>query len=177
MTNKKQKVIGIDPSLGGFAAYRCDGKSWEGASDKIGDGIYARADRIEELLREFIPWVVLYKPSVIVVEGYFGQLNQVTLRLLELGWDLRRRLANHAKLGAVLYEVPPTTMKKLITGKGNAKKPLIVSTLAVKYGITFANDNLADAFGLMQVGRMLAKEVAVPKEHAAMIKEIKRASV
>ena len=51
-----------------------------------------------------------------------------------------------------LVEVPPTTLKKFISGKGNAGKAEIVSTLSSKFGMAFKTDNAADAYGLAQLG-------------------------
>jgi Holliday junction resolvasome RuvABC endonuclease subunit len=51
-----------------------------------------------------------------------------------------------------LYIIPPTSLKAFLTGKGNAKKPEIQKAILKIYGISFENDNLADAYGL---GKML----------------------
>jgi len=45
----------------------------------------------------------------------------------------------------------PTELKKFITGKGNAKKQIIIQQVYKKYGIEFEDDNLADAFVLAKM--------------------------
>lgn len=175
MRKTTNRIIGVDPSLGGFAAYRCDGKFWEGSAPKEGDGVGARLDRLDNLLEPFLEWVADYSPTHIVIEGYYGQMSQSGLRLVELGWHTRAALSLNTD--AIIYEVAPTTMKMIMVGKGNAKKPFVVSTFTLKYKTIFSSDDLADAFGLMQLGRMIVKDVPTPKEHTKAIQKIIMASL
>jgi Holliday junction resolvasome RuvABC endonuclease subunit len=46
--------------------------------------------------------------------------------------------------------VPPTVLKKYVTGKGNASKAQMMEGVAKKWGPQFDNDNLADAYALAQ---------------------------
>jgi len=47
--------------------------------------------------------------------------------------------------------VPPTTLKKFITGKGQCKKNLMLLNVFKKFGETFDDDNLADAYSLARL--------------------------
>jgi crossover junction endodeoxyribonuclease RuvC len=55
--------------------------------------------------------------------------------------------------------VAPTALKKFITGKGNAKKELMLMKIFKRYGLEFENNNLADAYALARYGENLIKEV------------------
>lgn len=47
------------------------------------------------------------------------------------------------------YFIPPTVIKKTITGKGNAKKDEVRICLERKYGVEFENEDISDAFALL----------------------------
>jgi crossover junction endodeoxyribonuclease RuvC len=86
-----------------------------------------------------------------LIEGYsFGSKGASVVSLGEFGGILRMYASGIADC---TVEVPPTVLKKFITGKGNAKKLDVVSSLSAKYAMTFKSDNQADAFGLAQLGR------------------------
>jgi len=44
--------------------------------------------------------------------------------------------------------IKPTTLKKFITGKGNAKKSTIIKEVYKRWGFNTDNDNTADAYGI-----------------------------
>ena len=46
--------------------------------------------------------------------------------------------------------VPPTELKKFVTGKGNCKKDLMLMKTYKRWGVEFDDDNLCDAFCLAQ---------------------------
>jgi Holliday junction resolvasome RuvABC endonuclease subunit len=48
--------------------------------------------------------------------------------------------------------VPPSTLKKFVTGKGNASKELMVSTVSRRACRTISSDDVADALGLLAFG-------------------------
>ena len=176
MTKKKSKnVVGIDPSLTGLAAYRSSG-CYEMGSTKFGDGVHARRRRLDSLIEPLIEWLQEEPPDIIVIEAYFAQQRATALRLIELGWQLRHELSWQFHEAAI-YEVTPATMKKIITGSGNASKTQVSTTLATAHGVVLASDNVADALGLLQMGRMIAGEIKTPKEHAKSLKKILEASI
>jgi crossover junction endodeoxyribonuclease RuvC len=48
--------------------------------------------------------------------------------------------------------VPPTVLKKYVTGKGNAEKPLMLHMIIKKTGVECENDDQADALALADFG-------------------------
>lgn len=48
-------------------------------------------------------------------------------------------------------KVPPATLKKFATGKGNARKPEVIVSVYKKWGQELIDDNLADAYVLARM--------------------------
>jgi crossover junction endodeoxyribonuclease RuvC len=48
----------------------------------------------------------------------------------------------------VYYTVPPTTLKKYITGSGQCKKNLMLKEVYKKWNVDYVDDNLCDAYSL-----------------------------
>lgn len=53
--------------------------------------------------------------------------------------------------GVRLVVIPPGSLKKFVTGKGNCSKVELASTVSARTGIVFANDDEADAYALRQM--------------------------
>jgi crossover junction endodeoxyribonuclease RuvC len=89
----------------------------------------------------------------IFVEGYaFGAKGRGVFGVAELGGILRVMLAERFKS---FYEVPPTSLKKFITSKGNVNKSVVLEKVFRKYGIgseQLQDDNQVDAYGLARFG-------------------------
>jgi crossover junction endodeoxyribonuclease RuvC len=86
------------------------------------------------------------------IEGYsigsFAKSTAMT-NLIELGGIVRFQLY---KGGREYVDVPPTVLKKFVTGKGNGKKEDMKLGLYKKYRREFPNSDEADAFALMLMG-------------------------
>jgi crossover junction endodeoxyribonuclease RuvC len=59
--------------------------------------------------------------------------------------------------------VAPSTLKKFVTGKGNAPKDLMLMEVYKRYGVTFTDDNLCDGFALAKVAHVLTTGDKVTK--------------
>ena len=74
--------------------------------------------------------------------------GQYALQMGALHYLLRLYLYRHT----VDYKViAPGTLKKFVTGKGNAKKDLMLLKVYKKWGEEFEVDDLADAYGLARM--------------------------
>jgi len=62
--------------------------------------------------------------------------------------ELKKKLINYKEKVEI---IPPGVLKKFITGKGNCKKNLILLNVFKKFGETFDDDNLADAYSLARL--------------------------
>ena len=84
------------------------------------------------------------------IEGLsFGSRGQSMLELGGLHYYVK---INLFRRGYNYKTTPPTTLKKHITGKGTAKKELMLLKIYKKYGIEFTDNNIADAYALARYG-------------------------
>jgi len=90
--------------------------------------------------------------SIYFIEGYsfgsFGKSSSMS-NLIELGGIIKYDLTNRERF---YIDVPPTVLKKFVTGKGNAKKEDIKLALYKKYHKEFKNSDEADAYALTMFG-------------------------
>ena len=157
-------VLAIDPSLTGFAwAIGVDGDVRVLQERKTKPAkvvtVRSRMQRCNQLARAITYAAPLddLDERLVLIEGYsFGSQGRGIRDGAELGGILRYILAQRNPELVRVIEVPPTVLKKFAAGKGNANKVAVASALTSRYGREFASDNLADAFGLLQLGMCLA---------------------
>lgn len=95
-----------------------------------------------------------HRQTLVVFEGLsYGSNDPSAQERAGLAYLLRHALYTR---GVPYILVPPTTLKKFVTGKGNAEKSLMLLEVYKRFGITAANDNEADAVGLYHVGMAYA---------------------
>ena len=105
--------------------------------------------------------IISAKPNVIMIEGY-GYGNAHTLvTLVEIGTIIRHGLYMH---GINYNDVPPTSLKKFVTGKGNAPKDMMMKEIYKRWGFE-GTDNQCDAVGLAMFAAALYDLVDLPKQH------------
>jgi len=92
-----------------------------------------------------------HKPKLILVEGLAFMAKSTSLmQLAGLNYLLRLSFAD-----IPFVVVTPSSLKKFVSGAGNAKKDLMLMATYKRYGVEFSDDNLADGYGLAQVGHAL----------------------
>ncbi len=164
ITGKKQEVIkplhkelrdpmfvGMDPSFNGFGIIVLDRDANIVEQKLLKSTPKAEIeDRLMELEKgyEFIPNIVSLH-SVFLEGPAFLANGQFALQMGALHFMIRLMLK---KRGVDYKVIAPGTLKKFVTGKGNAKKDLILLKVYKKWGVEFENDNLADAYGLARMG-------------------------
>ena len=104
----------------------------------INDNIFEILNKLREKL-----------PNIIYVEGLaFGARGQSMLELAGLHYYIRMSL----KLESVPYKIiAPSVVKKFVTGKGTAKKELMLLRVYKKWGVSFDDNNLCDAYSLARL--------------------------
>jgi len=95
----------------------------------------------------FIPVIVNLKR--VCIEGpSYGSNGQFILQMGALHFIIRILLFEHN----VDYEIiTPGALKKFVTGKGNAKKELMLLKVYKKWGVEFSDNNMSDAYGLARM--------------------------
>ena len=144
-------IHGVDLSLTGtwLATFNDDG-SLSGLTTfrpKAKDGM-ARMDAIA------LAVVRLVEPTDLVVIEGLAFMSQTPSALERTGlWYLIRHWLWQEQIECV--SLPPTSLKKFVTGKGNAEKQHMLLEVFKRWNISAADDNQADAYSLGRVGLCL----------------------
>ena len=105
--------------------------------------------RVTALLADIMDITKTFKPDLIVLEGYSFSSKFVSFPLVEISAVIRWELFNR---GLNFILVPPTTLKKFVTGKGNCKKDVMRLETFKRWGVEAKTDDEIDAFGLSMFG-------------------------
>jgi crossover junction endodeoxyribonuclease RuvC len=141
-------MIGIDLSLTGTAL------AWKVGAKEVRTVTLHEAGKMQGLARrDWIHEQVLHlcmDRAVVCIEGLSLGSNMPSAQERAGVWfritdDLQR--AGHR-----VIVVPPSSLKKFVAGKGNAEKSMMIREVYRRWGVEAANDNEADAAGLLMVG-------------------------
>jgi len=111
-----------------------------------------------------------HRPVKIAIEGYaYGMRGQGVYQLGELGGIVRLGLM---EAGVSIMDVPPATLKKFVTGKGNAKKELMMLAVYKRWGVSCSEHDEADAYGLAQLARATVTDVKLAKFQREALKAL-----
>ena len=174
-------VIGLDPSLTGTGVAHAEGLLT--ITSKPDDTLTGRRNRLRGIVHQLDdvvlgvkPWRFERTPDLVVIEApSLAQHSQAgTLDRNGLWWLIVDRLLC---LGVPVAEVPPSTLKKFATGKGNATKPDMRVALFQRADLDVRDDNQVDAWWLRQVGLHLLDDmdaITLPKTHTdALVKVVR----
>lgn len=150
------KVLGLDLSLS--ATGYCDE---QGKSGVIKTTSNQRVeDRLEAICTYICDLLVPYA-DVLVIEDLPRGVKHGAVELGMVHGVVRLMMLENWPAKPIVW-VPPATLKKYATGKGNASKSDIRVHVYIDYKEDIADDNAADAFVLRQIGLALYGE-HVPK--------------
>jgi crossover junction endodeoxyribonuclease RuvC len=119
--------------------------------------------------------------ELVVLEGYsYGSKGAAVVSLGELGgvirlslWGTRRSVM--ASPPPPYIDVPPSVVKKLATGKGNAPKEAVLAEAIRRLGYAGSDHNEADALWLLEAVLQAYGESAVklPQVHLAALEAVR----
>lgn len=111
------------------------------------------AERLVLVSEKIMELISAVDNPVVIVEGYsFASRNSQAHSIGELGGVVRVALW---RSGIPYVEVPPTSRAKFATGKGNASKGEVLSSVSARTGIVWSGngaDDICDAFILEEMG-------------------------
>lgn len=160
-------VIGIDPSLTQTAVVigtsPTDFKVTFHKSKPLGDTVRHRVQRYDNLVASVMrviekatinsPFVGInqdeFLPCRIFLENYAFGCKWDQHALAELGGLIRWHLVDR---DPDLCEVAPASLKRFVTGKGTAKKEMMLMHVQKQWGYESQNSDDCDAFGLYRLG-------------------------
>lgn len=113
------------------------------SAGKKTDTLVQQIERHNHLAERIVKSVLAHSPVLVGIEGMrFGsRQDSSAMRRAGVWWDVVSRL--HAE-GLHIVEIPPTTVKKWATGRGNAGKPEVIIAAAKRWD-QVTQDDEADA--------------------------------
>lgn len=154
--NGEELYVGIDQSYSGFAITILDENG--GYETTVARFDTRGVERLQEIHDHVTSTIYAAADNGNVVatamEGYaFG--SQMANTLGELGGVVKLAIYNTYRLnGDARYPliVPPTSLKKYVTGKGQGvSKSEIMLQVYKKWGAEFSDDNAADSFAIAKI--------------------------
>lgn len=159
--NKTKRVtVGIDQSLTGFAFTALDVDDQSKHLTWVYKSPYSGVERLADIrqwLVDHLDYIYEQEHEVldVAMEGtvlashaalVLGELS-ATVRLTI--YDYWKNEVNDPKRFPL--KVPPMTLKKFASGKGNAKKQEMLLQVYKRWGMEFNNDNAADSYALARL--------------------------
>lgn len=95
--------------------------------------------------------------DLVAIEGisFMSRHSTALAQLAGLSYLVREELVNR---GIPFIIVAPTTLKKFITGKGNADKDVVMMETYKRYHVTITDNNICDAYILSRCAESLLDE-------------------
>jgi Holliday junction resolvasome RuvABC endonuclease subunit len=100
-------------------------------------------ERLKLIASKLLELRAKHEITVLVIENGFTRHNVSTQILYKL-----RGVVEYLFVDCELFTYAPTTIKKIITGKGTAKKEELLEVLERKFNIKFENTDQSDSFAL-----------------------------
>ena len=144
--------IGLDPSLTGtgIVCLNEDGEilGQELIKTTVKDLIEDRLKYINMTFQTLVKQYLRDDLGIVYIEGLaLNAKGDSIMQLAGLHYLLRIYLLEESLVHK--YDIiPPNTLKKFITGKGNAKKELMLLKVYKRWGVEFNDNNMADAYSL-----------------------------
>lgn len=157
MNLKNEKFfMGIDPSFSGtgIVIINNEFKIFEEKliTTKKMDDIYDVERRMLAIIDQF-EFIHQYKNhlNLTLIEGIsFGSKGGGSDQLAALNYFIRIFLFRN---GIIYFSIPPTSLKKFVTGTGQCKKNLMLKEVYKKWNVDFSDDNLCDAYSLARMAQ------------------------
>ena len=153
-------IVGLDISLNatGLCLAHGDPRSQVGNSLDV-DSVVIRTgkdlrgpERLSVVSADVWDWLQARQPAragdLYVTEGYAFSRQQAH-SLGEIGGCIRKRIWES---GGNLIVIPPSTLKKYLTGKGAGDKNIVMKHVFKRWGFDVDEDNQCDAFGCAMLG-------------------------
>ncbi len=154
--NSKSKAwVGLDQSYSGFGVVKLDNEGdvqtalWKFPPTES-DGMRL-GDINVTLITLFTQLQDAYDEVHVAMEGYANGRTFNREKMGELGGVVK--LSHATVFGTDPTVVPPTSLKKFVTGKGTASKDDMVKAVQTKWANDVKNNNIADAYGLAEYMR------------------------
>ncbi len=148
----RQRIMGVDPSTKmGLVLLEQKGNIIQTLEAEEYSSKHKGMERLSDIGQKIDDCLTDWKPKAVYIEGYSFMSKHQIVTMAEVGTVIRYFLWQRS-FG--YREVPPPTLKKFVTGKGNTKKDVMLLQVYKNWGFTTHNDNIADAYSLAMYGIM-----------------------
>lgn len=142
------RTVGIDIST-------CTGLAMVGESEDRGKTVEVPRERghlrLQLIANDVAQTLQVWQPAFVAVEGYAYVRNvSAFVTLVEVGTMIRHVLY---QLSLPWVEVPPTVLKKWVTGEGNASKDQMALSVKQRWAYTSHSHDIIDAYALAQMAQ------------------------
>lgn len=145
-----------------------------------GDGPIQEMVRLNSIIDGINAILLKHKPvDMVLIEGlaFMARNTTALVQLAGLNYMIRNFLLNNKDLlglkeGMVI--VAPTTLKKFITGKGNANKEIMMLEVYKQYGVSLYDNNINDAFSLAKVGECMIDKGKLTRPQQEVVALLKK---
>lgn len=156
LKSNQEIAVGIDQSLTGFAISAVSVATPTEHITKVYKSPYKGVQRladirdwldgeIESMLLDGHTIVEIAMEGTVLASHSALLLGELSATVKLTLWDF---FDNHLKAP---LQIPPMTLKKYATGKGNAKKQEMLLQIYKRWGLEFNDDNAADAYALARL--------------------------
>ena len=113
-------------------------------------------ERLHLIAQETERVIKLWQPDLIVIEGYAIYRASSAVTVVSCGAVVRYVLY---QMGFGWWEVPPSSLKKWTTGRGNASKDEMAVSVKSRWGYASPSDDIVDAVALAKLGQAVAQNM------------------
>jgi len=114
--------------------------------------------RVNAIAGQILALHETYKPAFTVIEDYaVSKFGGSAITSIEIGTVVRFLFWQE---GYEFLDISPSTLKKFVTGKGNAPKDMMAMHVLKKFGHEAKSDDEADAVALGMLGLLCAGRVS-----------------
>jgi crossover junction endodeoxyribonuclease RuvC len=150
-TYREMLFVGLDPSINATGVVILDD-----CENIVGQRTFSVKDKDKMFERSLIKYEeeisfltkILNLGSVYIEGPSYQSAGQAVLQMGALHFCTRVYLF---KAGINYRVIAPGTLKKFVTGKGNAKKEVMLLKTYKKWGVEFTDNNLCDAYSLARL--------------------------
>jgi len=106
--------------------------------------------RLQTIINQIVAIIDAHSPTIVGIEGIAFGVGKTTAlaQLSGLNYLLRKELM----IRDIAFVIAaPSSLKKFVTGKGNAQKDEVMLAVYKRWGVTFTDNNECDAYGLAQL--------------------------
>jgi Holliday junction resolvasome RuvABC endonuclease subunit len=112
-----------------------------------------RADRIAKRIIKHLDSLMALEPTVFIEDYAYARLTNRE-KMGELGGVVKHTLLQHF----IKWEtLPISTIRKIVVGKGNAKKELVMYALLKRHNLDITQNDIADAAAVALTGEFIWK--------------------